>query len=192
MKHRLLSVLLLLLPCLASAGPERIFNGSGLEGWKLQGAPYWSVVDGVLTGQSDDKKQNSILWTEKSYKDFAVELEFRFSGDIDSGIFLRHENEQIQIGTSRSLKRDMTGSPYIGSRRGYPQEAGGVKELLKQGEWNRMRIVAKGNTYTVALNGSQVVEYLSETASESGPVGLQVHPGVRMKVEFRELSVEPL
>jgi hypothetical protein len=67
-----------------------------------------------------------------------------------------------------------------------------VKELLKQGEWNRMRIVAKGNTYTVALNGSQVVEYLSETASESGPVGLQVHPGVRMKVEFRELSVEPL
>lgn len=191
MKHRLLS-LLLMLPCPVSAGPEAIFNGSGLEGWKLQGAPYWSVVDGVLTGQSDHKMRNSILWTERSYKDFSVEVDFRFSGDIDSGIFLRHENEQIQIGTSRSLKRDMTGSPYIGSKRGYPQEASGVKDLLKPGDWNRMKIVAKGSAYSVSLNGSEVVEFVSETAKESGPVGLQVHPGVRMKIEFRAVTVESL
>jgi hypothetical protein len=191
MKRRI-GLLILGLAGLAGAEPEKIFNGSGLEGWRLQGAAYWSAADGILTGQSDEKMSNSILWTEKSYQDFAVELEFRFSGDIDSGVFLRHENEQIQIGTSRSLKRDMTGSPYIGSRRGYPQEAVGVKDLLKSGEWNRMRIVAKGKTYTVSLNGSQVVEFISETAKESGPVGLQVHPGVRMKIEFRELTVEPL
>lgn len=191
MKQRILS-LAVGLAGIAAAEPEKIFNGSGLEGWKLQGAAYWSVADGVLTGRSDDKMMNSILWTEKTYKDFSVELEFRFSGDIDSGIFLRHENEQIQIGTSRSLKRDMTGSPYIGSKRGYPQEASGVKDLLKSGEWNRMKIVAKGNTYTVTLNGTQVVEFVSETAKESGPVGLQVHPGVKMKVEFREVTVDPL
>lgn len=191
MKRRI-GLLILGLVGLAGAEPEKIFNGRGLEGWRLQGAAYWSAADGILTGQSDEKLSNSILWTEKSYQDFAVELEFRFSGDIDSGVFLRHENEQIQIGTSRSLKRDMTGSPYIGSRRGYPQEAVGVKDLLKSGEWNRMRIVAKGKTYTVSLNGSQVVEFISETAKESGPVGLQVHPGVRMKIEFRELTVEPL
>lgn len=191
MKRRI-GLLILGLAGLAGAEPEKIFDGSGLEGWRLQGAAYWSAADGILTGQSDEKLSNSILWTEKSYQDFAVELEFRFSGDIDSGVFLRHENEQIQIGTSRSLKRDMTGSPYIGSRRGYPQEAVGVKDLLKSGEWNRMRIVAKGKTYTVSLNGSQVVEFISETAKESGPVGLQVHPGVRMKIEFRELTVEPL
>jgi hypothetical protein len=174
------------------AEPEKIFNGSGLEGWRVQGAPYWSAAGGILKGESDHKMKNSILWTEKSYKDFAVELEFRFSGDIDSGVFLRHENEQIQIGTSRSLKRDMTASPYIGSKRGYPQEASGVKDLLKSGEWNRMKIVVKGNTYAVSLNGSQVVEFVSETAKEAGPVGLQVHPGVKMKVEFRELTVDPL
>lgn len=191
MKRRI-GLLILGLAGLAGAEPEKIFDGSGLEGWRLQGAAYWSAADGILTGQSDEKLSNSILWTEKSYQDFAVELEFRVSGDIDSGVFLRHENEQIQIGTSRSLKRDMTGSPYIGSRRGYPQEAVGVKDLLKSGEWNRMRIVAKGKTYTVSLNGSQVVEFISETAKESGPVGLQVHPGVRMKIEFRELTVEPL
>lgn len=180
----------LLLSGLATAAPEKIFNGTGLEGWKVQGAPYWTVTDGVLKGESDDKKQNSMLWTEKSFKDFTVELDFKFSGDVDSGIFLRHENEQIQIGTSRSLKRDLTGSPYIGSKRGYPQEATGVKELLKADDWNHMKIVAKGNTYTVFLNDKQVIEYVSDTAKESGPVGLQIHPGVKMKIEFKNVTLE--
>lgn len=189
---RYLLLALLFMPAIAGAEPEKIFNGTGLEGWKVQGAAYWTVADGILKGESDDKKQNSILWTEKSFKDFSVELEFRFSGDIDSGIFLRHENDQIQIGTSRSLKRDMTGSPYIGTKRGYPQEANRIKELLKEGDWNKMKIVAKGGTYTVSLNGEQVIEYVSDTAKESGPLGLQIHPGVVMKIEFRNLTTESL
>jgi hypothetical protein len=110
---------------------------------------------------------------------------------VDSGIFLRAENEQIQIGTSRSLKRDMTASPYIGNKGKYPQEAEGVKDLLKIGEWNKMKIVVKGGVYTVSLNGKQVIEYKSDTAKdEAGPLGLQVHPGVKMKVEFKDLTVE--
>lgn len=182
----------LLFPTIAIAAPEKVFNGTGLEGWKVQGADYWTVAEGVLKGESDDKKQNSVLWSEKSFKDFTVELDFKFSGDVDSGIFLRHENEQIQIGTSRSLKRDLTASPYIGSKRGYPQEAAGVKELLKADDWNHMKIVAKGNTYTVSLNGKQVIEYVSDTAKESGPIGLQIHPGVKMKIEFKNLTVDSL
>ncbi|MCW1883506.1 DUF1080 domain-containing protein [Luteolibacter flavescens] len=191
MKSHFLSAILLLTG-IASGEPEKLFSSGNLDGWKTQGASYWSIADGVLTGESDDKKQNSVLWSEKTYKDFTVELEFRYSGDIDSGIFLRHENEQIQIGVSRSLKRDMTGSPYIGSKRGYPQEASGVKEVLKEGEWNRMKVVTKGNTYTVMLNGKQVIEYVSDTAKESGPIGFQVHPGVKMKIEFRDVTVTPL
>ncbi|WP_367874422.1 DUF1080 domain-containing protein [Luteolibacter sp. Populi] len=175
---------------LAAAEPEKIFNGTGLEGWNVKGATYWTAADGVLKGESDDKKQGSILWTDKSYKDFTVELEFRFSGDVDSGVFLRGEADQIQIGTSRSKKRDMTASPYIGPKSGYPQEAAGVKELLKEGDWNKMKIVAKGGTYTVSLNGKQVVEYVSDTAKESGPLGLQIHPGVKMKIEFKNVTVE--
>jgi len=189
MKRHLFSAILLF-SGIAGAAPEKIFNGTGLEGWKVQGGAYWTVADGVLKGESDDKKQNSVLWTEKNYKDFTVELEFKFSGDIDSGIFLRHENDQIQIGTSRSKKRDLTGSPYIGTKRTYPQEANGVNELLKPDDWNKMTVIAKGNTYTVSLNGKQVIEYVSDTAKESGPLGLQIHPGVKMKIEFRNVTLE--
>ncbi|BCX49910.1 glycosylhydrolase [Haloferula helveola] len=186
------AALLVLASGLANAEPVPLFDGKSLDGWKIQGADYWKVVDGVVTGQSDEKKKNSILWTKKDFTDFALDLEFRFSGHIDSGVFLRHMNEQIQIGISGSLKRDMTASPYIGSKRGYPVEAEGVKELLKEGEWNSMRIVAKGNHYAVTLNGKEVMNYDSDTARDKGPIGLQVHPGVEMKVEFRGLTLEEL
>jgi Domain of Unknown Function (DUF1080) len=177
---------------ISHAAPEAIFDGNSLTGWKTKGSEVWTAKDGVITGASNEKKQGSILWTEKEYSDFVFECEFKFAGKIDSGVFLRHENDQIQIGISGSLKRDMTASPYIASKKGYPVEAKGVAELLKEGEWNTMKITAKGPVYTVELNGKEVMTYTSDTAKEKGPIGLQMHPGVQMTVEFRKIMVESL
>lgn len=189
MKH-LIATALLFSSILSPAEPEAIFDGKTLEGWKARGPAPWTVEDGILVGRSDPKKKGSILWTEKEYGDFVFETEFRFEGKIDSGVFLRHENDQIQIGISGSLKRDMTASPYIASKRGYPVEAEGVAELLKEGEWNRLKITATGGKYVVELNGKQVMEYESDTAKVKGPLGLQVHPGREMEIEFRGLTLE--
>lgn len=177
------------------AAPQPIFDGKTLEGWTIEKAPYWTVKDGILIGESDEsenKKKGSTLWTTAEYKDFTFETEFRFSGKIDSGVFIKKSGDQIQIGESGSLKRDMTASPYIASLRKYPVEAEGVDGLLKEGEWNKMKITVKGATYTVELNGKQVLEYTSASAAETGPIGLQVHPNVLMKVEFRNLLAEAL
>jgi hypothetical protein len=173
------------------AAPVAIFDGKSLDGWKTAGADVWTAADGVLTGTSNEKKQVSILWTEKEYTDFVVSCEFRFEGRIDSGIFLRHEKDQIQIGISGSLKRDMTASPFIPGK-GYPVEAKGVAELLKEGEWNTMKITAKGPVYTVELNGKEVMTYTSETAKDKGPIGLQMHAGVVMKIDFRAITLASL
>ncbi|MBK1826061.1 3-keto-disaccharide hydrolase [Haloferula rosea] len=174
------------------ASPEPLFDGESLDGWRVRGAPYWRVVGDTLIGQSDAGKKNSVLWTKESFGDFELSFEFRYAGDIDSGVFLRQENDQIQIGISRSLKRDMTASPYIGSKRGYPKEAKQAKDVLKPGDWNRMTIRAVGNVYVVHLNGIKVMDYSSETAKEEGPIGLQVHPGVVMKIEFRDVQIDRL
>ncbi len=188
---KLKSIAFLLAATLIShAAPEAIFDGKSLDGWKAKGPELWTAKDGVLTGTSNEKKQGSILWTEKEYGDFVFECEFKFEGDIDSGVFLRHENDQIQIGVSRSLKRDLTASPYIGSKKGYPVEAKDVAEILKEGEWNTMKITAKGNVYSVDLNGKHVMDYTSDTAKEKGPIGLQVHPGVVMAIDFRNITIE--
>ncbi len=167
-----------------------IFNGKDLTGWK---APkdniWWIAKDGILTCKSGPKKKGSILTTTKQYADFVVQLDFRFGkGTIDSGVFMRNNREQIQIGISGSLKRDMTGSPYIPGK-GYPVEAKGVKELLKATDWNTMRIQAKGKTYTVWLNGQQVMTYTSASAIEKGPIGLQLHGNRNMHIDFRNIAV---
>jgi hypothetical protein len=175
---------------LACLSAEPLLTKPDLANFTIKGPQEcWSLTDGVLTGVNVPEKKGSILWTNEKFKDFTVEGEFKFSGQIDSGIFLRHETDQIQIGVSRSLKRDMTGSPYISKTGKYPAEAD-VKGLLKEGEWTAFKIVAKGNHYLVTLNGKQVLDYTSETSIAEGPIGFQVHPGVEMKIEFRKLDVK--
>lgn len=185
-------ILFALLPAAALIVPafsEPLFNGKDLTGWAPKGADVWTFDKDILTGRSNSKKQGSVLWSDAKFKDFTLELDFRFSGDIDSGVFLRTENDQIQIGTSRSLKRDMTGSPYIGTTGKYAVEAHDVKSTLKEGEWNHFSISAKGSHYVVTLNGKQVLDYTSDTAAKEGPIGLQVHPGVDMTIEFKNIDL---
>ena len=170
-----------------------VFNGTDLSGWEPDKLPEcWRAVDGVLEVKNDPKQIGSILWTTSDYGDFVMELEFLFGkGRVDSGVFVRHAQDQIQIGNSGSKKRDMTASPYI-AKKGYPVEAEGVAELLKTDDWNAMKIVAVGPRYDVWLNGKHVMSYTSDTALERGPVGLQLHPNTRMTISYRNLRLAEL
>ena len=179
-------------------GWESLFNGKDFTGWKLpENNIWWQVVDGAIVVENGPKKKGSTLWTTKSFEDFEVELDFKFDGTGDSGVFLRNERQQIQIGISGSLKRDMTASPFIPGK-GYPVEAEevpgtkGVKGLLKIDAWNTMKIRAVGPEYTVWLNGRKVMRYTSEKAPAKGPVGLQLHGNKVMKIAFRKLRAIPL
>lgn len=169
---------------------KKVFNGKTLDGWVVpENNIWWSAGNGMLSVKNGPERKGSILWTEKEYKDFIVQADFRpGEGTVDSGIFLRNDKQQIQIGISGSLKRDMTCSPYI-SGKGYPVEAEGVKGLLKTTGWNTMKVQAKGNIYTVWLNGQEVMTYTSENAIEKGPIGLQLHPKNEMTIDFRNIKV---
>ena len=170
-----------------------VFDGKSLSGWRVpDGNIWWSVEEGTLKVESGPERSGSVLWTEKKYVNFVMQLDFKFGkGTVDTGVFLRNEKEQIQIGISGSLKRDMTGSPYIAGK-GYPVEAEGVSDLLKLNDWNGMTIVAIGKNYTVWLNGKQVMTYNSASAIEKGPIGLQLHGGNAMSVQFRNLRIAEL
>lgn len=186
-----LAVLLLAAPALAQK-PVAIFNGRDLSGWQVPDPnPYWRVEKGVLVGENDEKKKGHVLRTEKSYLDFVLELDVRWSGEIDSGVMLRKPEIQLQFGISRSLKVDMTGAFYVGK---YPEE-GRTKDLdktFKPGNWNRFKLEAKGDTFTVWCNGKQVSQYKDPKYAEAAPIGLQIHPGLAMKVEYRNLKLRAL
>jgi len=170
-----------------------IFSGKDLSGWKAPADnKWWKVVDGVLVGENDQAKKGSMLYSERSYKDVVVEAECRWSGEIDSGIMLRKPEIQCQIGTSRSLKVDMTCSIYAHGK--YPEaaRAKGVAALLKEGDWNKIRFEARGSKYTTWLNGQKVLEYEDPAFPNAAPIGLQIHPGLKMKVEFRNIKAKEL
>jgi hypothetical protein len=174
---------------------EPIFNGKDLSGWQVpEPNPFWRVVDGVLVGENDAAMKGHVLYTKKPYLDFVFETEARWTGEIDSGIMLRRPELQVQIGISRSLKKDMTCSFYTNGQEKYP-EAGQAKNLekyLKPGDWNRIRLQAKGDTFVVWLNGEKVVEYKDARFPNAYPIGLQIHPGLKMKVEFRNIRLKEL
>jgi hypothetical protein len=171
-----------------------IFDGKDLTGWKAEDHPgVWKVRDGVLCGENDETLAGSMLWTEKSYGDVVIEVETRWDASMDSGIFVRKPALQMQIGTSVSLKRDMTGSFYI-PKGGYI-DAGQAKDAakyLKMGEWNTLRLEARGAVFTVWINGHLAAKYTDPAHAEAGPIGVQVHPKVKGKVEFRNIRVAEL
>ena len=197
MIHRSITVLVFAVACfVCEAGAEElpsIFNGQDLAGWTAPADNiWWKVQDGVLKLESGPNKKGSTLWTENEYKNFVMQFEFKMGeGIVDTGIYVRNSKEQIQIGISGSLKRDMTGSPYI-SGKGYPVEAIGVKELLKTTDWNWMTIVANGKNYCVWLNGQHVMSYDSDSAIEQGPVGIQLHGNRDMSAEYRNIRLAEL
>jgi hypothetical protein len=194
--HLLFFVLILCLSISASAQEakmKKIFNGKNLKGWVVpENKSCWTASKGILYVKSEPSKKGAILWTEKSYQDFLFQADFLMGdGVIDSGIFLRSENDQIQIGISGSLKRDLTGSPYIPKLR-YPVEARGVAEILKPKDWNTLKIKVIGKTYTAYLNGKEVMTYTSEGIPPAGPIGIQLHPGNEMSISYRNVKLAAL
>jgi hypothetical protein len=179
---------------------QPLWNGRDLTGWHggstTEGARIspasWRVEDGVLIGESDAELNESYLWTDASYGDFVLEFDVRWNGDIDSGVMLREPKLQLQLGVSRSLQRDMSGSFYVAADRGYP-EAGRALEaarlLRPAGAWNTFRLEARGDTFAVWINGEPAARYTDGRFPATGPLGLQVHGGVRMRVEFRNLRL---
>ena len=179
---------------------QPIFTGTNLTGWKVpEPNPFWKAVDGVMVGENDEKLKGHVLHTEQSYTNFVLELEVRWSGEIDSGVMLREPELQVQFGISRSLKRDMTGAFYlakhpVNSNVGYPDSGHtkDIEKLFKKDDWNKFRIEAKGDTFTVWLNNEQISKYTDTRYSGGAPLGLQVHPGLKMKLEYRNIRAKRL
>ncbi|MCK0146318.1 DUF1080 domain-containing protein [Arenibacter sp. F26102] len=166
------------------------FNGKNFKGWVVpENNIWWTVDNGILQAKSGPEKKGSILWTDKEYTDFVIETDFRYDeGTVDTGIFIRNEAQQIQMGVSGSLKRDMTGSPYIPGK-GYPVEALNVKEILKPNDWNTIKVIAIAGYYEVWLNGKHVMSYTSDNYVKTGPIGLQLHPNTEMTASFRNIKI---
>lgn len=169
-----------------------LFNGKDLTGWTYSEEACWEVKDGILHARNDPEQKGDILLTVGEYTDFVFQVDFRFGeGRIDSGIFIRDTKEQIQIGDSGLMKRDMTALPYIPGK-GYPVQVETAQSVLNREGWNTLKVKVTGNRTTTWLNGTEIMTYESDTIVPSGPIGLQVHPNRQMTLDFRNILLAEL
>lgn len=141
------------------------------KGWKplfdtcLTNADYdpavWSVdKDGVISATADQA-----ICTNKEYENFELELEFKTDHHTNSGVVIYCTDKkdwipnavEIQIAddyADPSAKAASTGS--CGAVYGHLAPSA-FRVVKKPGEWNKMKIAAKGKNIQVALNGKKII-----------------------------------
>jgi hypothetical protein len=70
-----------------------------------------------------------------------------------------------------------------------------LKSIIKPDDWNQVHIIARGNTILQVLNGavsSIVVDDDTKNRAMRGLIGLQLHVGEPMKVQFRNIWLKRL
>ena len=181
-KNMILALILFSITGYTSRADSRfveMFNGKDLTGWQTTG--NWVMEDNnTITlkprpGESGWQRYNAYLTTNRKYKDFILDLDFKFNAGGNSGVFLRvgdlknhvTSGMEVQIldthGKEKPTNHDCGG--LIGT-------VGPTKNMVKPaGEWNHYTIKMKGSQLTVIQNGEQIIDIdLSKSAMKDRPL----------------------
>jgi len=218
----LLLFLFILVSSCSSQETTSLFNGKDLTGWHIDVPMMDSIPEtinpfivrnGILV--SLGTPQGHII-TDKEYKDFRLDVEYRFAGEPGNcGVLvfastpralykmfpksievqMMHEN----AGDFWCIVEDVEVDDMV-ARRG-PKEEWGITEGKKRrilnltdgsekplGEWNHMKIECLKNEIKVWVNGDLVNHGYNATA-DNGQIALQAEGS---EVEFRKVELTPI
>lgn len=191
---------------LAHAGDwTSLFDGKTLDGWKHStlGEAKYSVVDGTIKGETVEGSPNSFLLSNKEYGDFELEFEVKVNDNLNSGVQIRSREKteadlatsgkngkpakdidrffgpQVEIeaspGQSGYIYGEATGLGWLSPE---PQDSKHSHNHIKNGEWNKYRVIAKGARIQTFINGEKVADLTHDGIYKTHPkghIGLQVH-----------------
>lgn len=178
----------------AIAQEMSLFNGEDLTGWTIYGTEKWYVEDGLLISESGPDKQYGYLATDKYYDDFILTLEFKQEANGNSGVFVRSTVDGTKVSgwqVEVAPPGHNTGGVYESYGRGWLIKPDPKKDkVLKEGEWNTMKIKLSGDSLTSWLNGTEMVSITDEKIGDGkGSIALQIHDGGGIKVKWRNIKV---
>lgn len=174
-----------------------LFNGVDLTGWEPYGTEKWYVKDGLLVCESGPDKQYGYLATRDYYDDFDLTVEFKQEADGNSGVFIRsfvEEGVKVNGWQVEVVRRVTIRGIYESYGRGWLVQIPDEKEnILKEGDWNTMRIKVQGDNVQTWLNGQEMVNLNDEKiGAGKGRIALQIHDGGGIKVLWRNLKLTTL
>lgn len=120
----------------------------------------WWQENGELTASKDE-----MLWSQKIYRDFDLDLEFRTAGGTNSGV-LYHVSDPVEwIPNSVEVQvADDYSAPWVNAPGTWQSAAvfgrlpAAISAVNLPGQWNRMTLHVRGKELRVILNGHLVID----------------------------------
>ncbi|MBX9400823.1 DUF1080 domain-containing protein [Lysobacter sp. BMK333-48F3] len=197
---------------------ETLFDGRSLRGWHnygRRGQPVrgWRVADRALvrSGEGGD------LVSDRDYADFELRLEWKIAAGGNSGIFYRAVESAQPIYRSAPEYQVLDDRRHPDAANGPDRHAGALYGLYPPsrddaakpaGQWNRSRIVVRGDAVEHWLNDTRVAafrigspdwnarlarskfkDWPEFAAARRGAIGLQDHGD---EVAYRNIRIRAL
>ena len=197
MRYILFIVCLVFISAGPMTGSKKIFNGKNLKGWTVHGTEKWYVENGELVCESGPDKQYGYLSTDKSYKNFILEYDFKLEANGNSGVFIRSSIDGTKISgwqVEVAPPGSSTGGIYESYGRGWLIKPSKEDEkILSPDGWNKGKIRVSNDEVTTWLNGKQMVFFKdNKIGNGNGFIALQIHDGGGIKVRWKNIRITKL
>lgn len=179
-------------------------------------------IVGEVTPVTLLKQNNFLIWRGGQPANFELKVQFRITAQGNSGINYRSEEIAGTKYLLRGYQADIdgankyTGQNYEERGRTFLAPRGSItyattgqkpaiiaqiasaddlKQYVKNGDWNDYHVIARGNVLIHILNGHLMCEVIDEDTEHrkmSGLIGVQVHVGPPMKIEYRSILLKQL
>jgi hypothetical protein len=177
---------------------------------------------GTITPETLLKENSWIVWRGGLVEDFELVLDYRASSKANSGVGYRLNVLEEKPHAVRGPQADIDGGGSVtgicyeeNGRRilasrgqsvwvdsgGKPRvifqfaDAGELQSTVRQEDWNRYRLVVRGRHAKHYLNGflmSEIDDHDERNRMHRGLLGVQVHVGPPMKIEYRNIYFKHL
>lgn len=154
-------------------------GGAGNIGkWVLKG--YQADID-------YDNQYTGMLYEERGRQFLAPRGQFNYIG----------ANQAPQVARGAAPPAPAPGAAPFGVRGqlGALNSSDALRAQIKQNDWNQFQVIARGNVVIHVLNGQVTAMLVDDDAAGralSGLLGVQIHTGPPMKVEFRNIYIKTL
>lgn len=186
--------------------------------WRVENG----LLVGEVTPATLLKQNNFAIWRGGTPSNFEMKVDFRITAQGNSGINYRSEEIAGTKFLLRGYQADIDGASrytgqnyeergrtFLAPRGAITYVASGqkpaviaslgsadeLKAFVKPGDWNEYHVIARGNVLIHILNGHVMCEVIDDDAEHtkmSGLIGVQVHVGPPMKVEYRSILLKEL
>lgn len=185
--------------------------------WRVENG----ILVGEVTPNNLLKQNSFLIWRGGAPKDFELKAEFRISDHGNSGINYRSVEISGTKWLLRGYQADIdgadkyTGQNYEERGRTFLAMRGQVtrvdasgptviaslgtadelKAFIRPNDWNQYHLIIRGNVLIHILNGhimSEVIDDDTVNRKFDGLIGVQVHVGPPMKIEYRSILLKPL